>query len=285
VQLFDRPALKKHKDSIWILSVVKDVEMEESALKEAFAKTERPLGWYCAGRFSKYASREQFEWYKKSAEGGCSWGQAVVALYYNGGYGFIAQDEDLRREWLEKAAKQNNPWALAELGRDFEHDQDNRDQYLAYLTAAGELGWQSAKRALGFYWTKIDFRRSVIWHARGEWHGFGYCLEDAQLALEKGMTEELACDFDQLCYTLGWGIYWHYFRTKHWSIEAETVKAFGNRCLDYYCSCVEWQQKSIFAFLLCWNQTVGVKDVGVMIAKTVWEGREDDLVKPFMRSE
>jgi hypothetical protein len=29
---------------------------------------------------------------------------------------------------------------------------------------------------------------------------------------------------------------------------------------------------------LFWNQTVGVKDVGVMIGKMVWEAREDNLV-------
>jgi hypothetical protein len=55
--------------------------------------------------------------------------------------------------------------------------------------------------------------------------------------------------------------------------------AFPDLCLDYYCFCVELQQKSIFTFLLCWNQTVGVKDVGVLIGKMVWAGREDNLLK------
>jgi hypothetical protein len=45
------------------LSVVKDVEMEEIALIEAFAKTEEPLGWYFAGKLSD--GREQFDFYKK----------------------------------------------------------------------------------------------------------------------------------------------------------------------------------------------------------------------------
>jgi hypothetical protein len=57
-------------------------------------------------------------------------------------------------------------------------------------------------------------------------------------------------------------------------------KAFGNRCLNYYCLCVALQQKSIFTFLLCWNQTTGgVKGPGQMIAQMVWELREDNLVK------
>jgi hypothetical protein len=61
---------------------------------------------------------------------------------------------------------------------------------------------------------------------------------------------------------------------------------FGNRCLDFYCSCVALQQKSIFMFLWYWNRTTGVKGPGQMIAQMVWEGREDKLVKGFeVRSE
>jgi hypothetical protein len=64
------------------------------------------------------------------------------------------------------------------------------------------------------------------------------------------------------------------------------IKDFGRHCLDFYCSCVELQQKSILMFLLCWNQTTGVKGPGQMIGKMVWEGRQDNLVKEFeARSE
>jgi hypothetical protein len=50
--LFERAAAKGHEESIWIRSVWKGTEMEDSVLKEAFAKTETPLGWYFAGRLS-----------------------------------------------------------------------------------------------------------------------------------------------------------------------------------------------------------------------------------------
>jgi hypothetical protein len=66
-----------------------------------------------------------------------------------------------------------------------------------------------------------------------------------------------------------------------WERISFESKAFAERCLDYYCTCVELQRKSIFTFLLCWNQSVGVKDVGLMIAKRVWEEREDNMVKSF----
>jgi hypothetical protein len=44
--LFERAAAKGHQEAKWIVSVLKDVEMENSALEEAFAKTETPLGWW-----------------------------------------------------------------------------------------------------------------------------------------------------------------------------------------------------------------------------------------------
>ena len=73
-QRFQRATAKGHEESVGIMSVVKDVEMKESVLKEAFVKTEEPLGWYFAGRLS-YGREGKFDFLKKSAEGGCSWGQ------------------------------------------------------------------------------------------------------------------------------------------------------------------------------------------------------------------
>jgi hypothetical protein len=89
------------------------------------------------------------------------------------------------------------------------------------------------------------------------------------------------CDFDELCYTLGWGLYWYLYGSEMWAEQKGEVKVFSNRCLDYYCSCVELQQKSIFTFLLFWNRTTGVKGPGQMIAQMVWEERQNNLVTLF----
>jgi hypothetical protein len=95
----------------------------------------------------------------------------------------------------------------------------------------------------------------------------------------------LDCDFNQLCYTFGWGLYWYQYGSEDWNKQGDENRVFGNRCLDYYCSCVELQHKSIFTFLLCWNRTTGgVKGPGQMIGKIVWEEREDNLVKTFKES-
>jgi hypothetical protein len=127
-----------------------------------------------------------------------------------------------------------------------------------------------------------DLRQAVIWSALGgESYEFWDLLVDA---LESGSTESLECDFDQLCYLLGWGLYWYQYGSEKWNEHDDEIKAFGERCLDYCCCCVELQQKSNFTFLLCWNRTTGVKPPGQMIAEMVWEGRQGNLVKTFEES-
>jgi hypothetical protein len=82
-------------------------------------------------------------------------------------------------------------------------------------------------------------------------------------------------------YTLGWGLYWYQFGTAEWNKRTNEEKALSNFCLDYYCSCVEQQQKSIFTLLSCWNRSTGIKGPGQMIAQMVWEDKENNLVDIF----
>jgi hypothetical protein len=278
---FERPAAKGHEASIWILSVWKDVEMEADELKEAFAETEEPQGWYFAGRFSEWESRERF--FKKSAEGGCTWGQV--------GYGvsFGEKDNKVYVEWLEKAAEQNNPEAMYRLGDWFRMGRRDEQKAVSYHRAAAELGWKSSMFSLSIMLGTEEgcaknLRQAVKWGAKGHSMVFWGLLDDTRRALESGTAETLDCDFEQRCYTLGWGLLWYQYDSWTWNMKSD-VHAFGNRCLDFYCSCVESQQKSIFTFLLCWNRTTrGVKGPGQMIARRVWEGREDNLVKKFEES-
>jgi TPR repeat protein len=266
------------------VSVVKDVEMDENVLKEAFAKTEEPLGWYFAGWLS--SGRERFDCFKKSAEGGCSWGQVAYGWCFKRGE-FVQQDIKVCWEWIGKAALQNNPWAMNLLGQWFREGGGNdKEKAVSYYRAAAELGWKTS-----MYWLSTmlydgdgcvkDLRQVVIWSAKGGTHLFWHLLADACRALGSGATEDLDCDFNQLCYTLGWGLYWYQYERGRWNEQSDERKDFGNRCLDYYCCCVELQQKSIFTFLLFWNRTTGVKEPGQMIAQMVWKGREDTLVKRF----
>jgi hypothetical protein len=122
-----------------------------------------------------------------------------------------------------------------------------------------------------------DFRQAVIWDAQaGHYANFFWSpLSFTRLGRPQEPTEEeLGCYFDQLCYALGWGLYWYML---------DKVRDVSHTSwLDYYYECVELQQKSIFTFLLCWNQTTaGVKGPGQMIAQMVWDAREDNLLKTF----
>jgi hypothetical protein len=290
-QLFERAAAKGHEESIWILSVWKDVTMEWDALQEAFAKTEEPLGWWFAGEVSEdRASWERFDFYKKSAEGACSWGQVDYGKYFKNGR-FVEQDEEVYLEWLEKAVHQNNPNAIYWLGDWFEDGGgDNKEKAVRYYHVAAELGWTGGMYVLANMLKRgegcvKDLRQAVIWSPQSNnpsviWD----LLWETIRALESGATENFGCDFSQLCYSLGWGLYWYLYESLDWDDDhhqTDKKMAFSERCLDYYCSCVEEQQKSIFTFLLLWNQTTGVKGPGQMIAQMVWEGREDNLVKKF----
>jgi TPR repeat protein len=286
---FEGAAAKGHEESLWILSVVKDVEMEKFALIEVFAKTEELLGWYFAGQLSPWGSTERFDFYKKSAEGGCSWGQVLYAGYFRTG-NFVEKDLGMFLEWLEKAAKQNNPQAMDWLGDWFREEGGDMEKAVSYYRAGAELGWKRSMRWLSKMLRdrercEKDLRQAVIWSGKG---GSGWrwnVLEDARRALKSGATETLGSNFDQLCYLLGWGLYWYRYGSKDWNEQKDEDKAFGSRCLRFYCSCVELQQKSIFTFLWFWNRTTGVEGPGQMIAQMVWEEREDNLMKRFEESD
>jgi hypothetical protein len=286
-QLFERAATKGHEESIWILSVWRNAGIDWDVLKEAFSKTEEPLGWWFAGRLSEWNSREQFDFWKKSAEGGCGWGQVEYGgCFQHWGSEFVEEDQKVCVEWQEKAASQNNPKAMDWLGTWFRGEGGDKDKAMSYYRAAAELGWGISMDLLARMLRKgegfaKEFSQAVIWGAKGDSYVFWILLTDAKSAFDNGALTDLDCDFNLLCYALGWGLYWYQYESWRWNNYSDEIKDFGSHCLDFYCSCVELQQKSIFTFLLCWNQTTGIKGPGQMIAKMVWEGRQDNLVKGF----
>jgi hypothetical protein len=206
----------------------------------------------------------------------------------------VEQDEKVFMEWLEKAANQNNPWAMECLGYQFQVEEKGNDKEKAfsYHHAAADLGWKKSMHFLAYMLSHeegcekdLRMRLAVIWLSKGSLKDFWNVLGEAKQALESDRTKDLNWDFNQLCYTLGWGLYWYKFGTVEWNKRTKEEKAFDNGCLDYYCWCVELQQKSIFTFLLCWNRRTGIKGPGQMIAQMVWEQREDNLVDIFEQSD
>ena len=198
----------------------------------------------------------------------------------------MEQDEKFYVEWLEKATKQNNPWAMYDLGIWFRFDVDDAKKAVSYYRAGAELGWKDSMDWLAVMLREgegceKDLRQAAIWGAKGNTTWFWAVFKTARDSLAEGTTEQMTCDFDQLCYTLGWGLYWYQHGSEGWNQKSDEEQALGNRILNYYCSCVEMQQKSIFTFLWCWNRTTGVKGPGQIIGQMVWEHREENFLKAF----
>jgi TPR repeat protein len=282
-RLFERAAAKGHEESIWISSVAQNVEKDKTALKNAFSKTEKPLGWYLAGELSDPCSQDQFNCMQKSAEGGYSWGRVKYSWFYKAG-AFVEQDEEAYLELIQQAAEQSNPQALNELGYWFGWKRDI-DKAISYFRAAAELGWKNSMDPLAGMLRngegcRRDSRQAAIWSATGGKSSVFWALLD-QIRPDYGGPTDLDCNFDQVCYALGWGIYWYVHGSESWNQQTREHYTFDICCLIHYCSCVELQQESIFTFLMCWKRTIGVMDVGQMIAEMVWEGRADNLLKTF----
>jgi hypothetical protein len=250
---------------------------------EAFAKTEEPLGWWLAGRLSGNG-RDRFDYFKKSADGGCSWGQVGYGWYFKLG-NIVEQDKMIYAEWLEKAANQNNPEAMDWLGEWLLFDKE--DVAIGYYRAAAELGWKNSMVMLSQLlkdgeFCRVDLSLAIIWSAKAkESCTFWDILTNAERMIKVGQTELFGSDLNHLFYSMGWGLYWYLYEGEDWDHRSDEDKVSADRSLGYYCSCVELQQKSIFTFLLCWNSVVGMKDVGAIIAEMVWEGREENLVMRF----
>jgi TPR repeat protein len=277
-RLFQQAAARGHEESMWILEVLEDVEIEWSAWKDAFAKTEKPLGFYFAGHYSY--DEERSDLIKKSAEGGCSWGQVLYAFFFD-------DDEEPYFEWMEKAAKQSNPCAMDELGHWWLNviESDDIEKAFSYFRASVGLGWSLSAHTLARAFQQgegceQDLRQAAIFSLKAKNAVlFNDMLNSVQ---EEGAKD---CDVIQLCYTLGSGMYWYFYKSEQWDKFDDKGRVFGERCLDFYCSCVELQQKSIFTFLLCWNRTTGVKGPGQIIAQMVWEERADNLTKAFEEND
>jgi hypothetical protein len=285
----EKAAEKGHEEARWIWRVMRGTDVDSIAdLKEYFAERNDPLGWFLEGVTSDYDSMEQLNLFKKSAEAGCSWGQALYADCIRRGK-FAEVDPKECVTWLEKAINQNNPLAMHRLGEYWSEGGGDEKTVLRYYRAAADLGWKESNDQLSSMSVDgngtIDLRQGVVLSAKGtSYEVFNRRFMEAVGAFNFGGTKYVG--YDEVCYTLGWGLFWHVYVSDVWNaLLTEKRRLFGNYCMEFYISCVELQGESIFTFLLCWNRTMGGKVSGKMIAQMVWEGRADNLVKSLEASE
>jgi TPR repeat protein len=84
-------------------------------------------------------------------------------------------------EWLEKAASQNNPEAMEELGEWFRYVGGDKNKAVSYYLAAAQLGWKSSMRDFAEMLRdgegcEKDLRQAVMWSAKGDF-SFGMYWE------------------------------------------------------------------------------------------------------------
>jgi hypothetical protein len=278
-----KAAAKGHQEAIWILSV-QEGATDQEGWKQAFAQTNTPLGWYCAGVLAQYNSIERVEFWKKSAEGGCSWGMNYYAWCFGlyGNRDMTPLDEELHLYWLTKAVELENPSALVAMG-ELLQSQEREEEALTYFRASVERGWNRAIQYLFvLFWRGSNPREGALWAARQAPYFIGVVKNVQDSRKLVNLNPDI--DFNELCYSIGWGMYWYQYGDDFWDMQMDSRKAFGDQCLDYYCENANLQQESIFTFLMWWNRTTGgVKGPGQMIAHMVWEGRRDCLITPFER--
>jgi hypothetical protein len=203
------------------------------------------------------------------------------------------------------------PWLLQNLGLYYAYSHHERDEtkYFACISAAAELGWQPSLRYVAAYLAKgaylrygeegrlskdvAKLKKAILLDARAEkFDQYPYLLQNVIAATKRALKKgESGMDLNQICFTFGYALYWEVYypgsipkrgesRPKWWYVSPKKQK-FGERCIDYYCNEIKFLQKSVFLFLLYWNQQIGIKGPGQMIAQMVWEERGENPIFSF----
>ena len=279
-RLLGRAGEKGDKEAGWVSEVVREGG-EKERLKRVFAERECGAGWYWAGKLSARGSEEQHEYYRKSSEAGYSWGQERYA-------DVIREDKKLYVALLEKAAAQNCPFALFELCFWYKHvEGEDSEKARRYNFRAAQMGLKHAMEEAGkAFYRDRDLPQAAFWSSSGNGYFlFWKILREAFNGWRSGRTADLGFDFNALAMELGKGLYWYKYMTYDWIDLKDSEKEFGERCMEYYCSEVELQQKTVLLFMHFWNKTTCVKGIGKIIGQMAWEGRYDYLVKEFGEDE
>jgi hypothetical protein len=176
---------------------------------------------------------------------------------------------------------QNNPHAMDSLAR-LLHWNGGGERVLPLALRAAQLGWKNAQQFLTLLFKEQDeMRLRLYWGAQCNATDFWLMLKEMAALWREGEDAEFDDYFDQLCYIFGQGLYWYEYGLSEFHSLNQRDKFFASLCLDYYCACVELQQKSIFLFLHFWNGTSVIKGPGRMIGELVWAGREEKLLLSF----
>jgi hypothetical protein len=267
---FEVPAAKGSREALWVLEVVKSTNRHREDLITAFSDANDALGWFIAGKLflpSSTNEQQRFELFQKSAKGGCTWGQVVLAHYYRTG-SFVTPNQEEYESLLSKAASGGNPWAQSSLGEWFLSEEGGKqtERGLFYLKQAAEQDFPESHRVIAIFY-RDSWPRDLVQSAYYAAQSYSYATWNR--LLKQAMLDEASGE--KLAYTLGWGMFWYMYKSPTPKFIRQTVAMmdFGEKCMDFYLENVIVQQESIVLFLLHWNAVTGVKEPGKMIARMV----------------
>lgn len=246
-------------------------------------------------------------YYKRSALAKCTWGIFFDAVYHyrgNGsycttigeafatgdnyirgiilfdGYGSFNKNEESGREYMRKACNQNNPFAIEHVVRHYVFGHD--DEYAYWVKRGAELGiprcqWIYADTTRKFveWYTKASlqkFEPAMNYLAHCYWNG-NDCKQNRRKAIK--LIIECKQDIDTVRLWLKQTtsmpelfVFGRELRNRYRNyIDAEYA-------IQVYQDSIENTQRAVFCFLLCAKEFL-IKDVRLIIAKMIWEFRED----------
>lgn len=91
-------------------------------------------------------------------------------------------------------------------------------------------------------------------------------------------------DINRMTMEFGKALYWNMYDEKEFQKSTSLTvdnKSFGLQCLNFYIDTIEAHQKVIYTFLWCWKHVFLGKDVGLIIAKMLWDQRYKHFDKSF----
>jgi TPR repeat protein len=258
-----------HEESQRIVALMKGHTKEEC--KEILAKSTEPMDWFFAGQLSYDA--EQKDLLKKSAEAGCSWGQLMYGLKLN---------KEAQLEWLKKSADHGNRSGMLFLGFYYRNGGRTRmTEAKVWFLKAAQLGNRTAMENVANY--SDDLKDKVYWAAKANtFHGEKtfktQILNVRDVALGRKITKHLGgYRLEEMIFHIGECLYWD---MDLWASSIEQ-NIFGDACVDFYCKTVDLHQQAILLFLKFWKETVGVKELGQMIARLAWKDRKQLFFEDF----
>jgi len=278
---FERAAKRGHQESGWINQILKKSNLDNNQnVAENFVKTETAIGYFIAAElFFDINNQKSVEYLQKSRELGCVW---AIVKYSGDMCNKQHQFPDIvnhHMNVIKNAAEENNPEACLVYAH-----------YLGYKRSKGALEYAIKSYDLGNkYSTRLittmlavkenDYLSKAIFYTSK----YENTVFPTMLRHIFNKKIYIVSNCTSLPLQVGRTMYWQFYQSKqiHYSATKEIIE-FAEKCMDYYCEMMDLQQQSIFSFLLSWNcVTGGMKDVGKLIAKMVWDFRYENAIKKF----